>query len=132
MARPNKKRIIGFNPNVHYFKPRGISPRTLDEITLNADECEAIRLADYNGMSHADAGEKMGVSRATFGRILQKARKSMAEALVKGFAIRIEGGRGQNACKSAYLQCDDCEHQWEEVQTVTTVVCFECHVEQDA
>ena len=128
MARPNKKRIVGFNPNVKYFKPRGIPLRELEEITLTVDQCEAIRLADHLGLSHEKAGQEMGISRATFGRIIQKARKNMAHALINGLAIRIEGGVDRHAGKKDYLECDQCKHQWMMVKVPTVpVVCPECH-----
>jgi len=54
------------------------------------DEVEALRLADYEGLYHEDAAQKMKISRATFGRILDQARRKVAEALLKGKALRIE------------------------------------------
>ncbi|MFO7930000.1 MAG: DUF134 domain-containing protein, partial [Desulfosalsimonas sp.] len=56
MGRPHKKRNVSYNPNVSYFKPRGIPMKELSESRLTVDECEAIRLADYEGLSHEDAG----------------------------------------------------------------------------
>ena len=92
MVRPKKDRIVGFNPDVSYFKPRGIPLVDLDEVCLTVDEREAIRLADLLGLSHEEAGRKMGVSRATFGRIVQQARNTVADALINGKAINVEGG----------------------------------------
>ena len=126
MARPSKKRIVGFNPNVKYFKPRGIPMSELEEITLTVDECEALRLADSMGLSHEDAGQEMGVSRATFGRIIQKARKRLADALVKGQAIRIEGGMVKHVRKWARRECPGCKFQW---KAATLAVCPECRYE---
>jgi len=92
MVRPKKNRIVAFNPNVSYFKPRGIPMTDLIEVCLTVDERESIRLADLLGMSHEEAGRSMGVSRATVGRIVQQARKVVADALINGKAIKIEGG----------------------------------------
>jgi predicted DNA-binding protein (UPF0251 family) len=64
----------------------------LEEVVLGLDETEALRLADLNGSSQQEVSEQMGVSRATVGRILESARKKVAEALVKGKALRIDGG----------------------------------------
>jgi predicted DNA-binding protein (UPF0251 family) len=64
--------------------------RDLDEVSLAADEMEAIRLADFEGMYHVDAAKGMGVSRQTFDRIVGRARRKVAEALVKGRSLRIE------------------------------------------
>lgn len=54
------------------------------------DELEAVRLADYEGLYHEDAAVKMGISRATFGRILNNARRKIADAIVNGKALKIE------------------------------------------
>lgn len=114
MARPKKNRIVAGDPQVSYFKPRGIPLRQLEEVTLSVDEMEALRLADKENLSQADAGEKMGVSRATFGRIVQRARHLVAEALVAGKAIRVEGGSYQISCVARYFLCEQCNHQWTE------------------
>jgi predicted DNA-binding protein (UPF0251 family) len=92
MARPRKDRLVGFHSAVSYFKPRGIPMPNLEEVRLTVDERESLRLADLLGMSHEEAGGRMGVSRATFGRIVESARKIVADALIHGKAIRIEGG----------------------------------------
>lgn len=92
MARPKKCRIVEELPGVTYFKPRGVPIRYLKEYTLAIDELESIKLADYLGLDQEQASEKMGISRQTFGRILNEARKKIANAIITGGAIRIEGG----------------------------------------
>ena len=64
----------------------------LAEVSLTVDQREAIRLSDLLGMTHEQAGRRMGVSRATFGRIIQHARKTIADALTNGKAINVAGG----------------------------------------
>ena len=90
MSRPKKCRCVGCNPNVYYFKPRGIPLVHLEEVSVRLDELEAIRLADYEGLYHEDAARTMKISRATFGRILDGARHTVAEAIIKGKALKIE------------------------------------------
>ena len=90
MARPRKCRFVGCRPNAYYFKPRGIPLFRLEEVSLHMDEVEALRLADYEGLYHEDAAQRMKISRATFGRIIDQARHKVAEALLKGKALRIE------------------------------------------
>jgi uncharacterized protein len=92
MSRPKKSRCVGCTPNSCYFKPKGIPIVDLEEVFLNLDELEAIRLADYEGRYHVDAAREMKVSRATFGRIVNDARRKVAEALIQGKALRIETG----------------------------------------
>ena len=114
MVRPKKNRLVGFNPKINYCKPRGIPVLDLDEVCLTVDEREAIRLADLLGLSHADAGERMGVSRATFGRIIQRARKVIADAIINGKAVSVEGGNYQLIEKTRTFVCHRCIHMWEE------------------
>jgi len=90
MSRPKKDRCISCQPNTIYFKPRGIPIVHLVEVCLSLDELEAIRLADYEGLYHKQAAEKMNISRPTFGRILGEARRKLAETIVVGKALRIE------------------------------------------
>lgn len=61
----------------------------LEEIVIEKDELEAVKLADYDGLKHEEGAEKMNISRATFGRILEKGRKKIAGSIIKGKAIRI-------------------------------------------
>jgi predicted DNA-binding protein (UPF0251 family) len=95
MPRPKKCRCVDCHPNASYFKPRGIPLIHLEEVSLCLDELEAIRLADHEGRYHEEAAARMKVSRATFGRILNKARNKVAEAIVDGKALRIETNTDQ-------------------------------------
>ena len=90
MSRPKKDRCVRCQPNAVYFKPRGVPLINLDEVDLSLDELEAIRLADYEGLYHEQAAEKINISRPTFGRILGEARRKLAEAIVDGKALKIE------------------------------------------
>jgi predicted DNA-binding protein (UPF0251 family) len=114
MVRPKKNRLVSFDPKINYFKPRGIPVFDLEEVCLTIDEREAIRLADLLDMSHEDAGEHMGVSRATFGRIVQHARKIVADAIINGKAVRVEGGNYRMVGKNRIFRCRACSHEWEE------------------
>lgn len=89
MPRPLCPRRIGHQPPSDYFKPAGVPLRDLLEVELAADEVEAIRLADFEGLYRAQAADKMGVSRQTFDRIVRRARAKVAEAIVGGHALRI-------------------------------------------
>ena len=88
--RPKKGRCIRFNPHVTYFKPRGIPLRSLKEVELKHDEIEAIRLKNVKKLDQHACAKKMNISQSTFQRILSSANKKIAEALIKGKAIRIE------------------------------------------
>lgn len=92
MPRPSKCRRVGGLPLASYYKPAGIPLRELEEMTLPVDGLEALRLADAEGLTMTEAAEHMHVSRHTFGRILSKARRTVALALLRGHALRVDGG----------------------------------------
>lgn len=86
--------------------------RQIEEVRLTIDQMEALRLADLEGLSQEEAGAKMGVSRATFGRIIQRARRVVAEAIIHGKAILLEGGNYQIKSSDRLFACVRCGHQW--------------------
>ena len=92
MPRPFCPRRIAGWPSAKVFKPAGVSMRELDEVIMTLDEFEALRLADLDGLYQEQAAEKMKISRPTFSRIVDSARRKVADALVHGKALRIEGG----------------------------------------
>ena len=92
MPRPLKCRRVCGSPVSPVFKPAGVPRTELLEIALSFDEFEAIRLADHQGLYQEDAAASMNVSRQTFGNILAAAHFKIAECIVKGRALRIEGG----------------------------------------
>ncbi|MFH1889133.1 MAG: DUF134 domain-containing protein [Candidatus Omnitrophota bacterium] len=90
-GRPSKYRIIKEDPRISQFSPRG-KPGRPDEIRLAMDEFEAIRLADFKGLNQEEASRSMNISQQTFSRILKRAHKALADAMVQGKIIRIQGG----------------------------------------
>ncbi len=56
------------------------------------DELEALRLADLQGLYQEQAADQMKISRPTFARVIESARKKVADALINGKALRLEGG----------------------------------------
>jgi predicted DNA-binding protein (UPF0251 family) len=92
MARPCCPRRVGRLPDVVFFKPAGIPMRELEERVLTLDELEAMRLADCERLAQVECAKRMAISRQTFGRILARARRTVAACLTSGQALRIEGG----------------------------------------
>ena len=92
MARPPSCRKVSGKPVAGVFKPAGIPASELDFLVLTLDELEAMKLADLEGKYQGEAAQLMHVSRPTFGRIIESAHRKVAEALVQGKALRIEGG----------------------------------------
>ncbi|RKZ19959.1 DNA-binding protein [bacterium] len=108
MARPHKKRTV-HRPPVHVgFKPTGVQSRFLETLPLALDELEAIRLADYMGMDHADSAEEMDISRSTFSRLVERARRKVAEFLIEGRHLQVDGG--EIHFQQNRVLCDDCGH----------------------
>ncbi len=92
MPRPHCRRFVEDGPVAAVFKPAGIPAHALATVSMTLDEFEALRLADLEGLYQEAAAARMGVSRATLGRILESARRKVAEALVMGRALHIAGG----------------------------------------
>ena len=114
MVRPHKNRMVAFNPDISYFKPRGIPLLDLEEVQITIDEYEALRLSDLMDMSYEEAANNMEVSRATFGRIVRRARKTVADALINGKAIIIQGGSYRIIDRNRIFICNKCHNKWEE------------------
>ena len=98
MARPMICRKVSGDVTAKYFKPQGIPMRDLEEIAMELDEIEAIRLADLEGLYQVDAAARMGVSRQTFGNIIARAHKKVASALLCGKALRIASATDSALC----------------------------------
>ncbi len=112
MPRPKRTRQVGCRPRSDYFKPRGIPLRRLSEVGLALEELDALRLAELEGFNQVGGAEQMGVSRATFARVLHEARRKVADALVHGKALRIEGGTFE--LSGHEVGCGCCGGNWVE------------------
>jgi uncharacterized protein len=88
--RPKLRRKVHFRPKSSLFKPEGIPEKDLQEVVLEREEAEALRLVDEKGMSQTEAAGKMSTSQSTLQRILSRARTKIAHAIVRGKSIRIE------------------------------------------
>jgi len=111
MPRPLKCRRIGWEPEVRAFKPAGIPGRALAEVDLSLDELEAVRLADLEGLYQEQAALRMEVSRQTFGNIVASARRKLADCVVNGKLLRIEGGSVRWSGVRTFA-CDSCRQEW--------------------
>ncbi len=109
MGRIPKWRRVAFIPEVNYFKPVGTSISIPEEVCLSIEEAEAIRLKDLEGLEQEECAEKMSISRSTFCRVLGAARAKLADALLNGKAIRIEGGNFEMAVRR--FRCIN-NHEW--------------------
>jgi len=92
MARPEKLRCVAQLPNVGFFRTVGVPANALKGVRLALEELESIRLKDLEGLEQEKCAQQMRISKPTFHRILEVARKKLADALTNGKAIQIEGG----------------------------------------
>jgi len=109
MPRPPKWRRISFLPSYTYFKPAGVPLKQMEEVQIGVEELEAIRLKDLEGLDQEDCAHKMGISRATFHRIINAAREKITRALVEGKAIRLDNGEdllGKTNCSHCGVELD--------------------------
>lgn len=112
MARPTKWRKIENVPTVPYFVPSDKDLPGVDKNILKLEELEAIRLKDLEGMEQEECASRMEVSRPTFQRILISAREKIADSLINGKSILIEGGNFTlNICP---VKCSGCGKEWME------------------
>ncbi|MCK4812633.1 MAG: DUF134 domain-containing protein [Candidatus Marinimicrobia bacterium] len=130
MPRPFKTRRIYGEFASDYFKPRGRRLSELEEIHLEADEIEALRLADLKDEYQNDAADKMGISRQTFGNILKRAHKKVADGLINGKAILL------TPAVSGKIWCRNCGGTWAETDLFAEreqcPICFSNEVELEA
>ena len=110
MGRRHLWRKVSSIPLITYFKPAGIRMADLEEVKLLVEEAEAIRLKDIEGLEQEECAQKMNISRSTFSRVLDSARQKIADALLYGKAIRIEGGNFEMAVRR--FRCIE-GHEWE-------------------
>ncbi len=106
MARTKKTRFIQRAPNFSGFIPFGVQNTTANEVRLSFEEYEALKLCDYDLLKHEEAAILMNISRPTFTRVYESARRKIAKAFVEVCTIRLDGG-----CASVYpvwLKCPNC------------------------
>lgn len=109
MPRPKYCRKIICEPAAKCFKPDGINQPETMEVVITLDEFEALRLADYEGLYQGKSAEMMNISRQTFGRIIDSARKKIADALIHGKILKIEGGV-VSLEENGGINCSSCDN----------------------
>jgi len=106
MPRPKSRRLIHTPPLYAGFKPMGVKGRDLSDLEMSLDEFEALRLADYEGLSQEDAALEMDISRSTFSRLIESARRKSSEFFIQGRRLVIEGGPVH--FKENLVRCREC------------------------
>jgi len=127
MGRRQLWRKVSYIPRVNYFKPAGIRMGELEEICLLVEEAEAIRLKDLEKLEQEECAVKMNISRSTFSRLLDSARQKIADALLNGKAVRIEGGNyGMAVQRFRCLEGHEWEVPFEKMISAPPENCPEC------
>ncbi len=125
MPRPRKKRMVHQPPLFSDFKPVGVKMSFLKQTSLTLDEYEAFRLADYIGLSHNEAAEEMGISRSTFTRLIEVARKKIAQLIIDGHALTIDGGNIH--FRRNIIKCNNCGYMFNIKINKIITNCPECN-----
>ncbi len=125
MPRPKNNRMVHEPPVFSSFKPVGVPVKSLEKVLLSLDEFEAIRLADNVGLSHEEASDEMEISRSTFTRLIEKARKKIAEFMFKGRLLTIDGGNVH--FRNNIIRCLDCGYMFKITINSPMAECPECH-----
>lgn len=95
MPRPRKCRTVCCLPECSKFGPLDVKADAEHYINMKVDEYETIRLIDLEGLTQEECASQMNVARTTVQMIYNDARKKLAESLVHGKVLRIEGGEYQ-------------------------------------
>ncbi len=111
MARPVKLRCVAQLPSSGFFRPVGPAANVLQKVCLSVEEIESIRLKDLEGLEQEECAQKMHISRPTFHRVLGAAREKLADALINGKAIQIEGGNF--GLPQSRFRCNNDGHEWD-------------------
>lgn len=129
MPRPKKWRRVDYVPPSTYFKPAGVPVRDLQVVELTIEEVEALRLKEVEGLEPVECAERMCISRPTFHRVLSAARRKVAEAIVTGKALSIQGGAYLPAMQM--FVCAENGHKWQvpfsEMAKDTVMACPQCN-----
>lgn len=125
MPRPKNNRSVHEPPVFTEFKPMGVRGVSFGQVSLSLDEFEALRLADKIGLSHEEASEEMEISRSTFSRLIDKARQKMADFIINGKTLTIEGGNVH--FRNNIIMCQSCRHMFKTKFDVEINKCPSCN-----
>jgi predicted DNA-binding protein (UPF0251 family) len=126
MPRNKKHRTVNCRPNAYYYKPQSIPLSLLETVILEIDELESLRLADYLAHSHEQGALKMNISRATFGRIVESARKKVVDAILHGKAIKIGNEFPAELKEKRIVKCRSCDALHNKNLVNSNLICKKC------
>ncbi len=124
MPRPKIDKMVGKPPVFKEFKPVGIPKKNIPEVKMSLEEYEALRLADYEAFTQEQAAEEMEISRPTFTRLIEEARKKLTDFLIHGKNLIIDGGAVH--FRENVFKCNDCGIHFSADFTEVVTECPEC------
>lgn len=131
MSRPVRIRKMTNPPRFKGYQPVGLLEESIP-VVINYEEYEAIRLSDFEFYNQVDSARAMGVSRPTFTRIYESARRKVAQAFVSGKPIVFEGGKVY--FDSDWYSCNTCgcwfNHPAKEEEVACCALCGSKSFEQ--
>jgi predicted DNA-binding protein (UPF0251 family) len=128
VPRRRRLRKVVAPPGFRGYKPYGINSSSKELVELLYEEYEAIKLADYDLMNHQEASELMGVSRPTFARIYESARRKIARALVETKEIKTVFGNAW--MDKNWYDCKSCHARFTIPRTLNEHKCPICSNEE--
>jgi predicted DNA-binding protein (UPF0251 family) len=130
MPRRKRLRKVVAPPDFQGYKPYGQNHGRKETVELHYEEYEALKLADYDYMKHEEACKIMGISRPTFARIYESARRKIARALVETREIKAVYGHAY--LDKSWLLCEDCQAKFTIPQgwkSKTCPLCKSSHIQ---
>jgi predicted DNA-binding protein (UPF0251 family) len=127
MPRRKKRRMVSAPPVYSSFKPIGVRRNEIHRLSLDLDEFEAIRLADYMSMDHSEASDEMEISRSTFSRLIETARKKIAQFIIEGKELYIKGGNIH--FRGNLIRCNECGNMFSIEIGENMLICPTCKSE---
>lgn len=124
MPRPRRNRKIFRPPVAGGYVPFDTTVQNAGCVILLFEEYEALRLADYEGLTQEEASKMMDVSRPTFSRIYDVARQKLARTLVEGLTLRIEGG--SHEFEHTWFRCNACNTSFSQPESAQFDCCPVC------
>jgi uncharacterized protein len=128
MPRRRRLRKVVAPPNFKGYKPYGSNSNSRDLVQLLYEEYEALKLADYDLLNHQEAAEIMGISRPTFARIYEVARRKIAKAFVESKEIRTVYGNA--ILNKSWYVCTGCQSRFSIPKTIYKYQCPLCNFER--
>jgi predicted DNA-binding protein (UPF0251 family) len=125
MPRPKRHRRLQGPPMGYGFRPLRKNLDENQQVQLLFEEYESLRLADYQNLSQEEASREMGVSRPTFTRIYDVARKKMVQALVENKVLKVAGGNVE--FEHEWFRCLKCDTTFRESTITHGEECPVCH-----